>query len=81
MVKKISVLALAGLLAIPAMALASAGPNAADLEKKVEELSKQLDELKAALDAQKEVSDKLSTSVEDMDDIAFSELGIDNPAL
>jgi len=68
MVKKISVLALAGLLAIPAMAMASAGPNAADLEKKVEELSRQLDELKAALDAQKEVSNKLSDSVDDLDE-------------
>ncbi|MBB5348105.1 DUF3373 domain-containing protein [Desulfoprunum benzoelyticum] len=68
MLKKFSVLALAGLLAVPAMAMASAGPNAADLEKKVEELSKQLDELKAALDAQREVSDKLTDSVEDMDE-------------
>jgi len=68
MVKKISVFALAGLLAIPAMALASAGPNVTDLEKKIEELSKELDDLKAALDAQKEVSDKLSESVDDLDE-------------
>ncbi len=68
MVKKISVFALAGLLAIPAMAMASAGPNVTDLEKKIEELSRELDELKAAMDAQKEVSDKLSDSVDDLDE-------------
>jgi len=50
------------------MAMASAGPNAADLEKKVEELSRQLDELKAALDSQKEVSNKLSDTVGDLDE-------------
>ena len=68
MVKKISVFALAGLLAIPAMAMASAGPNVTDLEKKIEELSRELDALKAAMDAQKEVSDKLSDSVDDLDE-------------
>ncbi|KAB2891319.1 MAG: DUF3373 domain-containing protein [Desulfobulbaceae bacterium] len=68
MVKKISVFALAGLLAIPAMAMASAGPNVTDLEKKIEELSRELDALKAAMDAQKEVSDKLSDSVDSLDE-------------
>lgn len=68
MVKKFSVFALAGLLAVPAMAMASAGPNVTDLEKKIEELSRELDDLKAALDAQKEVSDKLSDSVDDLDE-------------
>ncbi len=68
MVKKLSVFALAGLLAVPAMAMASAGPNVTDLEKKIEELSRELDDLRAALDAQKEVSDKLSNSVDDLDE-------------
>ncbi len=68
MVKKFSIFALAGLIAIPAMAMASAGPNVTDLERKIEELSKQLDELKAGLAAQKEVSDALSNSVDDLDE-------------
>ncbi len=68
MVKRISIIALAGLLALPAMAMASAGPNVTDLERKIEELSKQLDDLKAGLAAQKEVSDALSNSVDDLDE-------------
>lgn len=68
MVKKFSIIALAGLIAIPAMAMASAGPNVTDLERKIEELSKQLDELKAGLAAQKEVSEALSDSVDDLDE-------------
>ncbi len=52
MVKKISVLALAGLIAFPAMSLAGGSgkggaANVDDLERKIEELSRQLDELKA----------------------------------
>ncbi len=68
MVKKFSIIALAGLITIPAMAMASAGPNATDLERKIEELSKQLDDLKAAMAAQKEVSDALSANVDDLDE-------------
>lgn len=68
MVKKFSIIALAGLIALPAMAMASAGPNVTDLEKKIEELSKQLDELKASMAAQKEVSDALSESVTSLDE-------------
>ena len=68
MVKRFSIIALAGLITLPAMAMASAGPNAADLERKIEEMSRQLDELKAAMAAQKEVSDALSANVDDLDE-------------
>ncbi len=49
MVKKFSMLALAGLIALPAVASASGGANANDLERKIEELSLQLDQLKAQM--------------------------------
>ena len=49
MVKKFSMLALAGLIALPAVASASGGANANDLERKIEELSMQLDQLKAQM--------------------------------
>ena len=49
MVKKFSMLALAGLIALPAVAAASGGANATDLERKIEELSMQLDQLKAQM--------------------------------
>jgi uncharacterized protein DUF3373 len=49
MVKKFSMLALAGLIALPAVAAASGGANANDLERKIEELSMQLDQLKAQM--------------------------------
>lgn len=49
MVKKFSMLALAGLIALPAVASASGGANATDLERKIEELSMQLDQLKAQM--------------------------------
>lgn len=68
MVKKISIIALAGLIAFPAMAMASAGPNVTDLERKIEDLSKQLDDLKAGLAAQKEASNALSNSVDALDE-------------
>jgi hypothetical protein len=68
MVKRFSIIALAGLITLPAMAMASAGPNAADLERKIEEMSRQLDELKAAMAAQKEVNDALSANVDDLDE-------------
>jgi len=49
MVKKFSMLALAGLIALPAVASASGGASANDLERKIEELSMQLDQLKAQM--------------------------------
>ena len=60
MVKKISVLALAGLIAFPAMSMAGGSgkggaANVDDLERKIEELSRQLDELKAQMGKQGEV--------------------------
>ena len=82
MVKKISVIALAGMLAFPALSIAGAGPNATDMERKIEELSRQLDELRAAMAAQSEGNkalvdnvsaldknvEDLGESVEDLDD-------------
>ncbi len=47
MIKKISMLALAGLIALPAVTFASGGASTNDLERKIEELSRQLDLLKA----------------------------------
>ncbi|MGB3211211.1 MAG: DUF3373 domain-containing protein [Desulforhopalus sp.] len=74
MVKKLSVLALAGMLALPTMAVAS-GADVADLEKKIEELSRQLNELKGAMAAQSQQNralaenvEALEGDVEDMDD-------------
>ncbi|MCF8055034.1 MAG: DUF3373 domain-containing protein [Desulfocapsa sp.] len=52
MVKKFSMLALAGLIALPAVAFASgagAGADANDLERKIEDLSRQLQQLKAQM--------------------------------
>jgi len=49
MVKQFSMLALAGLIALPAVASASGGASAGDLERKIEELSMQLDQLKAQM--------------------------------
>ena len=49
MVKKFSMLALAGLIALPAVAAASGGANANDLERKIEDLSMQLEQLKAQM--------------------------------
>jgi len=74
MVKKISVLALAGLIALPAAALAggsAGGADVSDLERKIEELSRQLDELKAQMGKQQEVdaatSEQLSDLADDLD--------------
>ncbi len=53
MVKKFSMIALASLIALPALASASAGPNVSDMERKINELSSELDKLKADLAAQR----------------------------
>ncbi len=66
MVKKFSMLALAGLIALPAVASASGGANANDLERKIEELSLQLDQLKAQM-AEEGVG---AVSKADFDDLA-----------
>ncbi len=54
MLKKLSTLALAGLIALPAVANAGAGAAPKDLERKIDELSKQLDALKAQMAKQGE---------------------------
>ncbi len=68
MVKKISVMALVGMLALPTLAMAKSTTDVADLEKKIEELSRQLNELKGALDEQKEQNEALAEDVEDLND-------------
>lgn len=73
MLKKISVLAIAGMLALPAVACAggssmSTSPSSTDMGKKIEELSRQLDELRAAMAAQTEKNDALAETVGELDD-------------
>ncbi|MBP7926644.1 MAG: DUF3373 family protein [Desulfobulbaceae bacterium] len=67
MVKRISVLALAGLIALPGLAAAGGSQNAADLESKIEELARQVDELKAQLARQNETVTEYGDKVDDMD--------------
>ena len=67
MVKRLSMLALAGLMVLPAVASAGGGKNKADLERKVEELSRQLDELKAQMAQQNEAISNYGDKVDDMD--------------
>ena len=67
MVKKISMLALAGLIALPTLAAAGGGKTPADLEKKIDELSRQLDELKSQMSQQNETVKKVSGKVNTMD--------------
>lgn len=67
MVKKFSMLALAGLIALPTLAAAGGGKTPADLEKKIDELSRQLDELKAQMAQQNETVTKVSGKVNTMD--------------
>ncbi|MCL7488775.1 MAG: DUF3373 family protein [Desulfobulbaceae bacterium] len=68
MVKKISMLALAGMIALPGIAAASAGKAPSDLNQKIDELSRQLDELKAQLAKQNEALASVGNQVEDMDE-------------
>lgn len=77
MVKRISVLALAGLIAFPAMSLASGGPNVDDLERKIEELSRQLEEIRSQMGKQGEVD---SATSEQLSDLADSLEGFDERA-
>lgn len=67
MVKRLSMLALAGLMVLPAVASAGGGKSKADLERKVEELSRQLDELKAQMAQQNEAISQYGDKVDDMD--------------
>ncbi|MCP4342327.1 MAG: DUF3373 domain-containing protein [Desulfobulbaceae bacterium] len=77
MLKKISVLALAGMLAMPSLAMADsgAGSDVANLENKINELSRQLEELRGAMAAQAQQNkdlaqnvESLGSDVEDMDE-------------
>jgi len=68
MIKKFSMLALAGLIALPGVAAASAGKTPSDLNQRIDELSRQLDELKAQLAKQNEDIADMGSSVEDMDE-------------
>ncbi|MDD2464648.1 MAG: DUF3373 family protein [Desulfobulbus sp.] len=68
MVKRFSMLALAGLMILPTIAAAGGGHNA-DLEKKIDELSRQLDELKAQMAQQNETITEYGDKVEDIDDL------------
>lgn len=67
MVKKFSMLVVAGLIALPTLASAGGGKSNADLEQKIEELSRQLDELKAQMAKQNETITETSGKVDDMD--------------
>ena len=69
MVKKMSMLALAGLLALPATTFAGAGKTPQDLESKIDELARQLDALKAQLAEQSEAMTEYGDKVSDMDDL------------
>lgn len=69
MVKKFSMLALAGLIALPAVASASAGKAPQDLTSKIDELSRQLDALKAQLAQQNETITAYGDKVDDMDEM------------
>lgn len=69
MLKKISVLALAGMLALPAVAAAGAGGAASSLEGKIADLTKQLEELKAQM---KEMKQDQAEKFESIDERAES---------
>jgi hypothetical protein len=66
MMKKFSMLALAGLIALPGVAAASAGKMPTDLTQRIDELSRQLDELKAQLAKQNEELAAVGNQVDDM---------------
>ena len=66
MMKKFSMLALAGLIALPGVAAASAGKMPSDLTQRIDELSRQLDELKAQLAKQNEELAAVGNQVDDM---------------
>jgi len=68
MIKKISMLALAGMIALPGIAAASAGKAPSDLTQKIDELSRQLDQLKAQLAKQNEALAQMGDQVEGIDE-------------
>lgn len=72
MVKKISMLALAGLIALPVLASAGVGPQASDLDRKIQDLSSQLDQLKAQMAAQAEANAATTAKVGDLSNTVSS---------
>jgi hypothetical protein len=72
MIKKISMLALAGLIALPVVASAGAGPKTSDLDRKIQDLSSQLDQLKAQMAAQAEANAATSAKVGALDNTVAS---------
>ncbi len=68
MIKKLSMLAIAGLIALPVAASAGVGPQKAsgDLDRKISDLSAQLDQLKAQLAAQAEANAATGKKVDDL---------------
>ncbi|SHO48194.1 DUF3373 family protein [Desulfopila aestuarii] len=68
MIKRFSVMALAGLLVFPAVSMAGGSSNVADLERKIEELSRQLNDLKAAMEEQAETNEEQDVALEDLDE-------------
>lgn len=64
MVKKFSILAIAGMLVLPTFTMAAGETNVAELERKIEEMARQLEELRAAMTAQAEKNKALSEDVE-----------------
>jgi len=68
MVKRFSMLALAGLMVLPTIATAGGNGNA-DLERKIDELSRQLDELRAQMAQQNETVTEYSDKVDDIDEL------------
>jgi hypothetical protein len=69
MIKKFSLIALAGLLTLPAAALASAGKTPSDLNSRIEEMSRQLEALKAQMAQQNESISEYGDKVDDMNDL------------
>lgn len=65
MLKKISVLALAGMLALPAVAAAGAGGAASNLDAQIADLTKQLEALKAQMNAMKKDQDSKLASIDE----------------
>ena len=66
MLKKISVLALAGMLALPAVAAAGAGGAASNnLDAQIAELTKQLEALKAQMNSMKKDQDAKLASIDE----------------
>ncbi|MBU0664050.1 MAG: DUF3373 domain-containing protein [Proteobacteria bacterium] len=72
MIKKFSMLALAGLIALPVVASAGVGPQASDLDRKIQDLSSQLDQLKAQMAAQSEANAATSAKVGDLNNSVTS---------